>query len=90
VPSEARLPSRNFVNLLEMPVLFYVACVILYVIGAVDATGLALAWAYVACRALHSLIHLTYNNVFHRLAAFAAGYVVLLAIWIRLVLAVVK
>jgi hypothetical protein len=56
----------------------------------VDAAGLALAWAYVACRALHSLIHLTYNNVFHRLAAFAAGYVVLLAIWIRLVLAVVK
>ena len=90
VPSEARLPSRNFVNLLEMPVLFYVACVVLYVIGAVDAAGLALAWAYVACRALHSLIHLTYNNVFHRLAAFAAGYVVLLVIWIRLVLAVVK
>jgi hypothetical protein len=45
----------------------------------VDAAGLALAWAFVACRALHSLIHLT-----------AAGTVVLLAIWIRLVLAVVK
>jgi hypothetical protein len=62
VPPEARLPSRNLVNLLEMPVLFYVACVILYVIGAVDAAGLALAWAYVACRALHSLIHLTYTT----------------------------
>jgi hypothetical protein len=56
----------------------------------VDAAGLALAWAYVACRALRSLIHLTYNNVFHRLAAFAASYVMLLAIWIRLVLAVLK
>ena len=44
----------------------------------VDAAGLALAWAYVACRALHSLIHLTYNNA------------VLLIIWIRLVLAVLK
>ena len=89
VPPEARLPSRNYVNLLEMPVLFYVACVILYAIGAVDKAGLALAWAYVACRALHSLVHLTYNNVFHRLAAFAASNVVLLVIWIRLVLAVV-
>ena len=57
---------------------------------AVDAAGLALAWAYVACRALHSLIHLTYNNVLHRLAAFAASNVVLLVIWIRLVLAVLK
>ena len=44
----------------------------LYVIGAVDAAGLALAWAYVACRALHSLIHLV------------------LVIWIRLVLVVLK
>jgi hypothetical protein len=90
VPPEARLPGRNLSNLFEFPVLFYVACVILYVVGAVDAAGLALAWAYVACRALHSLIHLTYNNVFHRLAAFAAGNLVLLAIWIRLVLAVLK
>ena len=90
VPPAARLPSRNLVNLLEMPVLFYVACVILYVIGAVDAAALALAWVYVATRALHSFIHLTYNNVFHRLAAFAAGNGVLLVIWIRLVLAVSK
>ena len=90
VPPQARLPSRNLVNLLEMPVLFYVACVILYVIGAVDGAALALAWAYVASRLVHSLIHLTYNNVFHRLAAFAAGNVVLLIIWIRLVLAVMR
>ena len=90
VPPEARLPSRNYVNLLEMPLLFYVACVVLYVLGAVDVAAIALAWAYVAARALHSLIHLTYNNVFHRLAAFAAGNVLLLVIWIRLVLAVLK
>jgi hypothetical protein len=37
---------------------------------------------------VHSLIHLTYNKVFHRLAAFAAGNALLLVIWIRLVLAV--
>ena len=90
VPPQARLPSRNLVNLLEMPVLFYVACVTLYAIGAVDGAALALAWAYVASRLVHSLIHLTYNNVFHRLAAFAAGNVVLLIIWIRLVLAVMR
>ena len=90
VPPEARLPSRNLGNLFEFPVLFYVACVISFVTGAVDAAGLALAWAYVACRALHSLIHLTYNNVIHRLAVFAASNVVLLVIWIRLVVAILK
>lgn len=63
---------------------------VLYAIGAVDGAAIALAWVYAATRALHSLIHLTYNNVLHRLAMFAASTVVLLVIWIRLVLAVLK
>ena len=66
VPPEARLPSRNLSNLFEFPVLFYVGCVILFVTGAVDAAGLALAWAHVACRALHGLIHLTSTIIWIR------------------------
>jgi len=80
VPPEVALPNRNFMNLLETPLLFYVACVILYVTSAVDGLALALAWAYVAARAAHSVVHLTYNNVMHRLAAFAASMAVLLAL----------
>jgi hypothetical protein len=85
VPPEVALPNRNFMNLLETPLLFYVACIVLYVLNAVDALALALAWAYVAARAAHTAIHLTYNNVLHRLAAFAASLAVLLAIWVLLV-----
>jgi hypothetical protein len=87
VPADVALPNRNFMNLFEMPVLFYVACVILFVTNAVDGLALVLAWLYVASRIVHSLIHLTYNNVIHRLAAFAASNVVLLVLWVRLVLA---
>jgi hypothetical protein len=43
---------------------------------------LVLAWVYVGLRALHSLVHLTYNNVMHRLIVFAAGNVVLAALWV--------
>ena len=85
VPADVALPNRNFMNLFEMPVLFYVACVILFVTNAVDGLALVLAWLYVASRIAHSLIHLTYNNVIHRLAAFAASNVVLLVLWVRLV-----
>ena len=85
VPADVALPNRNFMNLFEMPVLFYVACVILFVTNAVDGLALVLAWLYVASRIVHSLIHLTYNNVIHRLAAFAASNVVLLVLWVRLV-----
>jgi len=68
-------------NLFEMPVLFYVACIVFYVTGKVDGIALTLAWLYVALRIAHSVVHLTYNNVLHRLAAFGASTFVLLALW---------
>jgi hypothetical protein len=70
-------------NLLELPLLFYVVCLALYITLSVDALALALAWLYFALRLVHSLVHLTYNNVFHRLGAFAASAVVLGALWVR-------
>ena len=87
VPPEARLPNRNYMNLLELPVLFYVACIVLYVTGKVDALGLGLAWAFVALRIAHSAVHLTYNRVIHRLRVFALSVAVLLALWVRIAVA---
>jgi hypothetical protein len=87
VPPEARIPNRNFMNLLEAPVLFYVACLTVYVIGKVDVWSVGLAWAYVVLRIAHSLVHLTYNNVFHRMRVYAASIFVLLALWIRILFA---
>jgi hypothetical protein len=83
VPGEVSIPNRNYMNLLELPVLFYAICVINYVTSpTVSALTLALAWTYVALRTLHTLIHITYNNVMHRLAAFALSNFVLVAMWV--------
>lgn len=87
VPGAVSLPNRNLMNLLEMPVLFYVLCLGLYVTRSADHVAVYGAWAYVALRAAHSAVHLTYNNVFHRLAVYAASNVVLLVLWIRWALA---
>ncbi|MFN9849858.1 MAG: MAPEG family protein [Alphaproteobacteria bacterium] len=81
VPPHVALANRAYMNLLEVPVLFYVASLMYFVAGRVDQTVLAVAWTYVALRAVHSLIHVTYNNVIHRLAAFATSNVVLMAYW---------
>ncbi|HET8939691.1 MAG TPA: MAPEG family protein [Polyangiales bacterium] len=83
VPEGVRLPNRNYMNLLELPILFYVGCLALYVTDRADTGMYTLAWVYVALRALHSLIHLTYNNVIHRLSVFALSNFVLAALWIR-------
>jgi hypothetical protein len=90
VPGHVSIPNRNLMNLLELPVLFYIACLTLYVTRTVDQTFLYLAWLYVALRAAHSLVHLTYNKVFHRLSVYAASNVVLLILWIRLFLALAE
>ncbi|WP_086478863.1 MAPEG family protein [Oceanospirillum sanctuarii] len=78
------LVNRNYTNLLEMPVLFYLACVLLYLLERVTPVGLILAWSYLGLRVLHSLIHLTYNRVFHRFLIFALSNVVLLLLWLLL------
>jgi hypothetical protein len=83
VPGEVSIPNRNYMNLLELPMLFYVVCVLNYVASpTVSARVLALAWTYVGLRALHSVVHLTYNNVMHRLVFFVASNVVLATLWI--------
>jgi hypothetical protein len=87
VPASISLPNRNYMNLLELPVLFYVVCVIAYVTATANTLVVDLAWLYVLLRVVHSLIHLAYNNVVHRLAAFAASNFVLVGIWVLVGLA---
>ncbi len=87
VPPEAVIPNRNYMNLLEAPVLFYAVGLIYAVAQKGDAIAIALAWTYVFLRVLQSVIHLSYNNVFHRLGVFATSNIVLLVLWARLVLA---
>jgi hypothetical protein len=77
VPQQLSLPNRNYMNLLELPTLFYLACLIAYITNSVSPIMVMLAWCFVALRLVHSAIHLSYNNVLHRLIVFALGSVVL-------------
>lgn len=82
--------SRNFDNLLQIPVLFYVGALVLYAAKRVDVAYVALAWLYVGTRFAHTYIHTTYNDVRHRMIPFLFGGVVLMAIWVRLFLQIVQ
>ena len=73
------MPNRAFMNLVEVPPLFYVLCVVFFVTGKVGAVALGLAWLYVALRVAHSLIFLGYNHVVHRFAVFAISNFVVVA-----------
>lgn len=85
VPDSVRLPNRNFMNLLEVPVLFYVTGFMAFLTGQVDELVMGLAWTYVALRLGHSVVHLSYNNVLHRLVLFAVSNVVVsVMLWVQL------
>jgi hypothetical protein len=55
-------PSENQ-NLFEMPVLFYALVLYLFATNQVDGAYVAVAWVFVAFRALHSAVHCTVNVV---------------------------
>jgi hypothetical protein len=82
VPEDVALPNRNLINLLEVPLLFYVVCLALYVTHQVRPVVVEWAWVYLAMRLFHSIIHLSSNNVRHRLMAFSLSNFVLVWIWI--------
>ena len=87
VPERVRLPNRNFMNLLEVPVLFYAGCLVAFLTQQADPSQLRLAWLYVGLRVGHSLVHLTYNKVMHRVTMFALSNIVILIFWLRLCMA---
>jgi hypothetical protein len=82
VPGHVSIPNRNYMNLLELPMLFYVLCLSLFVTQTVTGLEIAIAWTYVALRAAHSVVHLTLNHIFTRLTIFALSNVVLGIAWV--------
>jgi hypothetical protein len=84
VMTDSASTSDNLANLFETPVLFYVAVVLAVSLLVQDPLLVALAWLYVGLRAVHSYIHCTYNDVYHRFFVFLGSVFILLAIWVRL------
>jgi hypothetical protein len=78
--------SDNFINLFEMPVLFYAAAFTAILAGLVTPLSLGLAWGYVGLRALHSVVQCSYNKVMHRFTVYSTSCLVLLALWLYLAL----
>jgi hypothetical protein len=89
VPADVTVWNRNLMNLLEMPLLFYVVSIAFYVTHQVTSKMVTLAWIYLALRLAHSLVHVTSNRVLLRLSAYAASNIVLLWLWIRFISRVV-
>ncbi len=86
MPAEITQAAKNYSNLFEIPVLFYIAGTITIAMDVESTAMVIFAWLFVVSRLIHSWVHLTYNNVIHRMWAFMAGNVCLVIIWGMLLL----
>lgn len=80
LPGGAPNVANNYNHLMEQPTLFYAIALALSLLS-VNAWGvLALAWAYVALRVIHSLVQALGNRIEIRFALFVLSNVPLFAL----------
>lgn len=85
VPEFVAKTTRNFNNLFEVPTLFYAGGAVYLALDQTGQLPVISAWIFVAARVIHSLIHLSYNNVLHRMVVFAIGNLSVLVMWLGIV-----
>lgn len=83
-PPESLFARNSLTNQFELPVLFFAACLSLYVTDAASTVPVVLAWLFALSRVVHAWIHVTTNRIRYRRPAFALGYFVLGAMWVWL------
>ena len=88
-PDALQQLGRHVQNHFEVPPLFYVVLLFLYVTGGVTPISVGLAWLYVALRCVHSFIHLGSNDVRNRLLAWGSSVATLAALWLCLLFHVI-
>lgn len=78
--------ADNFLNLFEMPVVFYVLVILAITSNKYTNSTVIIAWIFVFLRYVHSFIHCTYNKVMDRFKAFALSNLVLFVLLINVFL----
>lgn len=81
-PNDVRQVNNAIRNQFELPVLFYLGCVLLWALELVNGITLALAFAFALSRFWHAGIHVGSNFVPNRRKAFTVGFLLLLVLYL--------
>ena len=76
-------PARTFNNLMQVPTLFYVVCLLMLVMKEADEAQVVLAWTFVGLRAIHAAVYILVNSIPYRFAVWVSSFITLLVIWYR-------
>lgn len=81
-PEKALKLGNNLNNQFQVPVTWYACVALLLITQKADWAAVALSWAFIAMRLLHTLEHTGSNNVRRRMPLFFAGYTCVVAMWV--------
>ena len=83
IPPKLKAIAQHYKNMFELPVLFYLLCILLIITDAAAPLDIQLAWGFVIFRILHSLIRIPNTNVHPRFGFFIGSYIMLVGGWIN-------
>lgn len=83
-PEYLLISRHHYKNFFEIPILFYLLCLVLYMIDDVSAIDLWIAWLFVVFKGVHSYIRITSNYVPYRAYSFFVCVFLLFGGWINL------
>ena len=83
-PEYLLISRHHYKNFFEIPILFYLLCLVLYMIDDVSAIDLWIAWLCVVFKGIHSYIRITSNYVPYRAYSFFVCVFLLFGGWINL------
>lgn len=85
-PEPSATAARSLVNQFELPVLFFSACLVLFVLGAADMAAVLFAWVFALSRLGHAFVHVTSNRLRYRRPLFMVGFFAALILWVLVAL----
>jgi hypothetical protein len=81
-PAKSATAVRNLSNQFELPVLFFVVCLSLYITNGASSIAVVVAWVFAISRVVHAAIHLGPNTIALRMPAFVIGVAAVAVLWI--------
>lgn len=83
-PSYLEVMKNHFENQFQLPILFIIACVTIYLGDCASIAAVVFSYLFFASRLVHSYFHLGTNNIMNRANSFFFGVFLLLCLWLTL------
>ena len=84
LPERMVLVGRHYDNQFQLPILFFITCLLQMQMNMVSVFTVALAWLFVLSRFVQSWHILVSGNIRLRVLAFAIGWLIVLVMWAQM------